>query len=202
MFEWLKDELFPILCAELFILYKNLKYHFIEQNNQFNNPSINKYRILSTIMFERLKDELFPILCAELIILFICAATNSRGISKIQNVFICVIAYCAYTYSFLVWFSMFIITILIGVVFVLLVDLYFNKVRSLKWSGCYSGKYIDLVKDDKIMDGCTVCALTFDEFGPTTQAVALKCKHAFTDDELIHKWLNLHHSCPSCRSKV
>lgn len=152
-------------------------------------------------MLERLKDELFPILWIELIMLVICVATNNRrGVSKIQNACICVIAYCAYTYSFVIWYSIFITTILSVIVF--LFKRHFIKVKSLKWRGCYSGKYIDLVKNDKIMDGCTVCALTFDEFVPMTQIVALKCKHAFTDDELIHKWLNLHQSCPTCRCKV
>jgi hypothetical protein len=145
-------------------------------------------------MLERLKDELFPILCIELIMLLICLATNRSYVSKMQNVFICVIAYCFYTYS--------IVTISILVALVFLFKLHFNKVKPLKWRACYSGKYIDLVKNNKIMDGCTVCALTFDEFGPNTQLVALKCGHAFTDDELIHKWLNLHRSCPTCRCKV
>jgi hypothetical protein len=151
-------------------------------------------------MLERLKDELFPILCIELLMLAVCVATNRRGVSKMQNAFICVIAYCAYTYSFLVWYFIATITILVGII--LLFDLYFNKVKSLKWSGCYSGNYSDLVKNDKIMDGCTICALTFDEFSPTTQVVALKCRHAFINDELIHKWLNIHRSCPTCRCNV
>ena len=152
-------------------------------------------------MFERLKDELFPILCAELIILGICIATNNtQSISKIHNVCICLVVYCFYTYSFVIWYSIVIISILVGLMF--LFKCHFIKVKPLKWRGCYSGKYIDLVKRNKIMDGCTVCALTFDEFTPTTQIVALKCRHAFTDDELIHKWLNLHRSCPTCRCKV
>lgn len=151
-------------------------------------------------MLERLKDELFPVLCIELILMVICVATNRMCVSKIQNVCACVIAYCLYTYSFVFWYSIFITIILAGIMF--LFKRYFIKVKSLKWRGCFSGKYIDLVKNKKIMDGCSVCALTFDEFAPTTQIVALKCRHAFTDDELIHKWLNLHRSCPTCRCKV
>lgn len=151
-------------------------------------------------MLERLKDELFPILCIELILLAICVATNRSCVSKMQNVFICLVVYCFYTYSFVIWYSIAAITILVGLVF--LFNLHFNKLKILKWRGCYSGKYINLVKRNKIMDGCTVCALTFEEFGPNTQLVALKCRHAFTDDELIHKWLNLHRSCPTCRCKV
>jgi hypothetical protein len=151
-------------------------------------------------MLERLKDELFPILCIELILLVICVATNRSCVSKMQNVFICAIAYCAYTYSFVILYFIFITTILSVIVF--LFKRHFIKVKPLKWRGCYSGKYSDLVKNNKIMDGCSVCALTFDEFVPMTQIVALKCRHAFTDDELIHKWLNLHRSCPTCRCKV
>ena len=148
-------------------------------------------------MLERLKDELFPILCIELLMLVVCVATNnSSGPSKIQNVCICVIVYCAYTY----WYAICIITILSGIVF--LFKRHFIKVKPMKWRGCYSGKYSDLATNHKIIDGCTVCALTFDEFAPTTQIVALKCRHAFTDDTLIHKWLNLHRSCPTCRCKV
>lgn len=77
-----------------------------------------------------------------------------------------------------------------------------RKIKPLPWHECYSGKYQDLIKNNKILDGCTICALTFNEFTSNTQTVALKCKHAFTDDPLMHKWINVHRSCPTCRGNV
>ena len=99
---------------------------------------------------------------------------------------------------------LFLISALIIVVKPILVRIFrtFKKVNPLPWQECYSGKYQDLLKNNKILEGCTVCALTFNEFTSNTQTVSLKCKHAFTDDQLIHKWINVHRSCPTCRRNV
>lgn len=126
--------------------------------------------------------------------------TKQIVIHKILNICICLIIQI-YIHVNLFWYF-----IPMTIIFVKLIrrfiHQYFNKVKELKWCKCYSGKYIDLVKNNKIMDGCMICGLTFDEFTPSTRTVALKCRHAFTDDELIHKWLNIHQSCPTCRCKM
>jgi hypothetical protein len=125
--------------------------------------------------------------------------TKRIVIQKIPRICICIIIQI-YIHVNIFWY--FIPMIIIFIKIIRYIRQYFNNIKQLKWRKCYSGKYIDLVKKNKIMDGCTMCALTFDEFSPTTRTVALTCRHAFTDDELIHKWLNIHQSCPTCRRKV
>jgi hypothetical protein len=148
-------------------------------------------------MFRRFTDELTIILFVEFILHIISTQINRTILSKILNICIRIIIY-NYIYSFVAWYSC-IITI---VEIIILNRSNFTKSKQLSWCGCYSGKYQDLVKSKKIIDSCKMCAITFEDFSPTTQIVALKCRHAFTDNELIHKWLNIHRSCPTCRRTV
>lgn len=150
-------------------------------------------------------DELLPTIIIQLILFIIDKSTNHRiAVPKELSHCLCIVVH-AYTRTYILLRTIIMIPILVEVIHYLIRNIHtirISKFKQLSWDGCYSGKYGDLIKSKKIIDGCTVCALTFDEFKPTTQTVALKCKHAFIDEELIHKWLRLHRSCPTCRGKV
>ena len=72
-----------------------------------------------------------------------------------------------------------------------------NEIDSLS-----SGTYADLKNNNYILQDCTHCAITLEEFQNDTLVVSLPCKHAFKE-RAITTWLrNNSNKCPTCRAVV
>ena len=64
------------------------------------------------------------------------------------------------------------------------------------------GLYEDLKNNNHILNDCTQCSITLEEFRPDTEVISLPCRHAFKKLAISHWLLNSSNKCPVCRTVV
>lgn len=62
------------------------------------------------------------------------------------------------------------------------------------------GEYQTLMDSGLILPECNQCNITLEELTPTTQVIALPCKHAFKEQAITHWLTNNSNRCPICRA--
>ena len=64
------------------------------------------------------------------------------------------------------------------------------------------GTYGDLKNNNYILEECTQCTITLEDFTNNTQVIVLPCRHAFKEQGIINWLSNCSNKCPTCRREV
>jgi len=64
------------------------------------------------------------------------------------------------------------------------------------------GAYRTLLNEGFILEECTQCNITLEDFSDNTDVIALPCKHAFQYNAIHHWLLRNSNKCPVCRAEV
>ena len=64
------------------------------------------------------------------------------------------------------------------------------------------GRYDFMITNNLIMQECTQCNITLEEFRPETSVMALPCRHGFQESAIRYWLLNNGSNCPVCRANV
>ena len=64
------------------------------------------------------------------------------------------------------------------------------------------GTYGDLKNNNYILEECTQCTITLEDFTNNTQVIVLPCRHAFKEQGIINWLTNCSNKCPTCRREV
>ena len=64
------------------------------------------------------------------------------------------------------------------------------------------GTFTELRQRNLILQECTQCNITLEEFQQQTRVIALPCKHAFKEEAIIQWLTNNSNRCPVCRMVV
>lgn len=64
------------------------------------------------------------------------------------------------------------------------------------------GSYGDMRNNGYILQECTQCTITLEDFTTDTQVVVLPCRHGFKERGIINWLRNCSNKCPTCRREV
>lgn len=74
--------------------------------------------------------------------------------------------------------------------------------RETELNNLNQGRYEDLRNNNYILNDCTQCSITLEEFQPDTEVISLPCRHAFKKMAIRHWLLHSSNKCPVCRTVV